>query len=272
MTTSSILTKNQKKIFGWKAYNKNGEKYRIKATVRYDDECGNGHNSFSITGETQRRHKNRHWMEDSCGCIHEEITKHFPELAPFIKWHLVSSDSPRGYVENTVYFAGNRDCCGKTKGEPYNYEHAIIFNDVPMPYKNKSQKFMNWLKEQQNFDFEIFAIEHDKTGGYDFDPNYTIGNYPCEKWHECPFDSEEDASRFIRALQTCKIKWIKTPTSFGKGKEREFDKARDAAIWPDASDEILSLPKEELKALLLKRLPKLMSEFKRDVESLGFIY
>lgn len=37
--------------------------------------------------------------------MHDEIREHFPELAPFIKWHLMSTDEPLHYVANTVYHA-----------------------------------------------------------------------------------------------------------------------------------------------------------------------
>jgi hypothetical protein len=95
----SVLTKKQVKMFK-KAYVENGREYVLIAKVRYDDECGNGHNTFAITGEIWRA-KNC----ESCGCIHKDITKRLPELAPYIKWHLVSSDEPMHYIANTVYHA-----------------------------------------------------------------------------------------------------------------------------------------------------------------------
>lgn len=99
LTQSQILTET-------KEYFENGDKYKITVTVRYDDQCNNGHNDFAITGEINRKGKNNHWLEDSCGCIHEEIAKHFPELIPFFKWHLVSSDEPMHYIANALYWAG----------------------------------------------------------------------------------------------------------------------------------------------------------------------
>lgn len=108
-TTESKLTKRQRHKFGPKVYTEGGQKYRIIANVRYDDDCGNGHNTFSITGDIDRQAKNGKWCEDSGGCIHKEIAKHFPELAPLIKWHLCSSNGPMHYVANTVYHAGNRN-------------------------------------------------------------------------------------------------------------------------------------------------------------------
>lgn len=51
------------------------------------------------------------------GCIHEEIAERIPALAPFIKWHLTSTDEPLHYIANTLYLAGDRDCWGMKKGE-----------------------------------------------------------------------------------------------------------------------------------------------------------
>jgi hypothetical protein len=112
----SVLVKRQRRKLGPKVYTENGETYRIIANVRHDDECGNGHNSFSVTGEIERKQGSR-WVEDSGGCIHDEVAKHFPELAHLIKWHLSSTDGPMHYVANTVYLAGDRDHNGLKAGE-----------------------------------------------------------------------------------------------------------------------------------------------------------
>lgn len=96
MTT---LTKHQTKSFV-KSFQVDGVIHNIVAEVRHDDKCGNGHNTFSITGTI---HRNGRW--DRGGCIHEDIAEHFPELAPLLKWHLTSTDGPLHYVANTVYHA-----------------------------------------------------------------------------------------------------------------------------------------------------------------------
>lgn len=113
---ASKLVKEQKKTYGPVEYAENGRTYSIKATVRHDDQCGNGHNSFSITGEIKEYFAGG-WRDDRCGCIHEDIAKHFPQLATVIKWHLTSTDGPMHYVANTVYQAGERDHWGLLKGE-----------------------------------------------------------------------------------------------------------------------------------------------------------
>jgi len=267
----SILTKNQKKVYGWKVYQEDGQTYRIKATVRYDDECGNGHNSFSITGKTERKGGNGRWYEDSIGCVHDKIKEHFPELAPFIKWHLFDSTGPMHYIANTVYHAGNRDCWGKLKGEVKSYALSIKFGDFPITFSHK-EKFLLWLeKEAPKFDFEVLAIEHVNRAGdsYRFGPKYTFGGF-ADVWHDCPFDSEPEALQFLEALKKYPVQFVRVPDSWGEGKERDLDAARSCAVWPEATDEELCAP--DLKERLIARQEALVSDFRKDVESLGLVF
>jgi hypothetical protein len=119
MTT---LTKKQTRELS-KTFTENGREYVIVAEVRHDDSCGNGHNTFAITGSVYRHPVARfpHGTIKSepirCGCIHEEIAEHFPELQHLIRWHLCSTDGPLHYVANTLYLAGDRDCWGLQKGQ-----------------------------------------------------------------------------------------------------------------------------------------------------------
>jgi hypothetical protein len=83
-----------------KEFRKEAGEYVIKVHVRYDDTCRNGHNSFGITCDAIR---NFRW--ESGGCQHDLISEHFPELRPYLKWHLASTDGPMHYIENTVYWA-----------------------------------------------------------------------------------------------------------------------------------------------------------------------
>lgn len=102
---TSILTKSQTKEFT-RFITYDGKPARIKATVRYEDDCGNGHNSFAITGDiTLKAGPRRDVMG---GCIHDEIAKYFPELKPFIKWHFMSSDGPMHYLANSLYHASTK--------------------------------------------------------------------------------------------------------------------------------------------------------------------
>jgi hypothetical protein len=70
--------------------------------VTYGFECFTGQLPyFSITGEIF----GKRGME-TCGYIHNEIRKHFPELANLIPFHLCDSNAtPMHYVANAVYWA-----------------------------------------------------------------------------------------------------------------------------------------------------------------------
>lgn len=223
----SVLTPKQVKNYGPKAITYCGERAFIRAKVRHDDECGNGHNTFAITGEIYTTDKRRSDPFLACGCLHEEIAKHFPELAPFIKWHLMGTDEPLHYVANTVYHAGDRDCWGLRKGE---------------------------------------FRQHTSRGKYQADG---VEGVPC--W-ELKFP--EGQAREIYSHEKpgpVTLEW-QPYGKIGEGKERELDLARSSAVWPEATDEQLMQEPAALKAALEARLPALMADFKRDVESLGFIY
>ena len=92
-----------------KLYTEDGQQYKITAEVRFDDECKNGHKTFAITGEILRKAKNGRWVFDCCGQIQDDIAKHFPDLVPFFKWHLCSTDGPLYYLENTLYWVDEGD-------------------------------------------------------------------------------------------------------------------------------------------------------------------
>lgn len=266
--TNSTLTKNQKKTFT-KFYTEDGTRYKIKAEVRHDDECGNGHNTFAMTAEIYEMKKNNRQVWIAGGCQHEEIKKHFPELAKYIKWHLCGTDEPMHYIANTLYLAGNRDCWGKAPGEPKGYEKAIKFEGFPVKFKLK-KKFIESLNGYRLQDLNIIKIYHAKEPNT-YGAKYTFSCYFCE-WHECPFDTIDEAEEFLQAVKTIKFEVVETPTGYSEGKQRELDAARASAIWEDATDEELSLPAEQLKQKLIDRLPALMADFKKDVEELGFIF
>lgn len=212
---ASILTKSQtitrRAVKGKKT---------LFVTIRYDDRCGNGHNTFAITGSLyngihETPPKSERQLE-SCGCIHDTIAKFCPDLKPFLKWHLVSSDGPLHYISGTTYHADDRDYNGLREGETGK---------------------LCWKLEKADHSENL--------------PQYV--------------DSDE------RPVGS--VTYVYKPLShIGKGKARELAAARGCAVWPEATDEQLCLPKEELTALLTARLPALMAEFKKDMESLGFVY
>ena len=183
------IIKNQKREYT-KTWINGGLKYAIVAKVRHDDECGNGHNSFAITAniyssETRSRRDGYirgvgGWIMG--GCCHDEIKRHVPELAPFIKWHLCDAENgPMHYIANALYYAG----------------HCPRY----MPGENESPNYpANWAR------FSVHVV----LGGVSSDPKDTA---PLEK-----------------------------------------------------------MTAGELKGWLIARQPELLAAFRRDVESLGFVF
>ena len=123
MNNESILTENQTR-----EYRVDTAESVVVVTVRYDDKCHNGHNTFSITGkeywidripgEAQIQHSDGRtmWL-NRCGTCNDLVTLHFQDLMPLLKWHLCSSEEPMHYIANTVYHAGDKDHWGLRRGE-----------------------------------------------------------------------------------------------------------------------------------------------------------
>ncbi len=267
----SVLTKHQTKTFGPKTYMENGIKYRITANVRYDDQCGNGHNSFSITGDIDR-HNGIRWIEDAGGCIHNEIGKHFPELKPFIKWHLTSSDGPMHYVANTMYHARDCDRDGLRPGDAYQFFTRLKFDGIPFTFKEHEKGFWAYLAEVGDFNnINVEPVPYDGKDAYNFAPNYSLTGFIKEnelkQWYRAPFKSKREATEFLNALQNSGYEFIKTPTAWAKEVTPNLEFARSSAIWPDATLEQL-----RDKDLLEARLPKLMADFESAMIKLGFVF
>jgi hypothetical protein len=83
---------------------KDGDKLTIN--IRLNDECKNGHQDFSITGDIYEKGKPRtdkYYLMG--GCIHEEILAVCPELKPFVDLHLSDADgAPMYALENGHHY------------------------------------------------------------------------------------------------------------------------------------------------------------------------
>lgn len=234
----------------------------IQVEIRHDDSCKNGHPSFGITGHIERPGA-RDW--DAGGCIHEEIARYFPELKPLIEWHLCSTDGPMHYIANTLYHMKETDSHGLRAGQPGGWKYALTFGDNPILHKMKPA-FLKFLQDDESgYDFEVIQLDHAKeSGGYQYSPKFTFGGYGS-KWHDGPFDSELDAKAFLHALQNCNLKFTQYATIYGEGKERDLDAARNAGVWPDATDAELLAP--DLESKLKARLPGLLAAMRDAIEN-----
>lgn len=254
-----------------------GEKILMHAEVRFDDNCKNGHNSFAVTGfGWYDNWKARDW--DFGGCCHDMIEKVFPELKHLIKW----GGGLMHYVANTVYHASNLHN-GKAAGEPNSWENRLKFGAFPITFKFDTA-FMTWLvatlkhrkttppSNPNRPKFEVVPIAHEKKAGdnYDFAPHYSLDTY-TDTWYKAPFKTKKDAEEFREALIQFEgsVQVVSIVTGYSPGKERNFAAARNCGIWPEATDEQLSLPADELTKLLEDRLPKMMEEFKAAIASTG---
>ena len=206
---------------------------RLTVTIRHDDECGNGHNTFSITASLAEPKSisrpselegQRLWTTVARGMLHDEVARFFPELEPLLKWHLCSTDGPMHYVANSLYHAGDKDCWGLRKGESRQIKNGRT--GVPC--------------------WHLVLIDED---GMEHNPRTADGYVDSETKPHCRYRAEY--------VPFCRI---------GEGKEPDLAAARSCAIWPEA--ELEDFTEENL----LARLPALMEEFKTAVESLDLVY
>lgn len=247
-------------------YTERKHRYRIRAELRFDDSCRSGHETFSITGTIDRWDRGA-WRADSCGCNHKDIAKRYPDLAPLIQWHLVSTAEPLHYIANTIYSAGDRDCRGRRKGEVSDWDYGVRFGNSPVTH-TINRKFFEFLQARQGTGQYIRAdFAHDDVKTYG--TQYSVQGY-ADKWHVCPFRTKAGADEFIAALNTCAVEFVKIPSAYSEGKTRELDHARSSAIWPEATDAELCQEPEALVAMLVERHPALMARFKAAMLAVGF--
>lgn len=214
----------------------------MTVTVRHDDQCGNGHNSFSVTMdayEAGKPHTDYNYIMGSC--CHDVIVKYFPKLAHLIKWHLTSTDGPMHYIANTMYHAKDTDYNGLLAGEHYTYVKRVYANvTVGKPTVIYSTDTM-YTNNQNNVYLEKNNVR------------------------------ETDAlNAFIATIRPDIRHAVKTePCSYSisKGKPHDLEAARKCAVWPEATLEQLTD-----ETVLIARLPALMEEFRDDVITLGMVY
>jgi hypothetical protein len=95
----SVLNKNQQRIEKYE-----DKKFKATLYMRFDDSCGNGHNTFSMTWMSKEYYQGL-WQDWSCGAItYADAKKYFPKFAKYHRWHLCSTISPLHYLENTAYW------------------------------------------------------------------------------------------------------------------------------------------------------------------------
>jgi len=251
-----------------------GKRY-FQVKVRFDDSCKNGHNSLGVTASFGRgKEPEKMQNPDCCGCLHDDVLRIFPALERLVDFHLAGTDGPMHYIENTTYLAGDLDCQGMKKGEPWKFRtNLMVDGGEVFELKKPFDAFIEGIVREKGIqglnDLSVKAIPMKGKEDQENLANYSVSGYDTD-WMGAPFKSRETAEGFVNALNDCKSAEIaQVPYLFGEGKERELDAARRSAIWPEATDEQLMLPKVELAELLEKRLPALVSEFQSLIEQTG---
>ena len=260
----SKLTRSQFKTYAQKEIDYHGTKADIIVKIRYDDECSNGHNTFTITADTYKRSGRRESAYLAGGCCHDEIIKHFPELKRAIDFHLTSSDGPLHYVANAMYHAKEV----KPNTVPRFYDHRLMFFDCPFTFKlNKRLKaFIDSYTFGDNI--EVVALTHPRNhikGEYQYSDNYTFKGLELD-WYKSLFTERREAEEMAQAIMSMPFTIEQFVSSYQDEKIPDLEAARNCAIWNDA--ELEDFTEEKLNA----RLPVLMQEFKQIVESFGFEY
>lgn len=283
----SIITEHQIKTFRC-ALN---EHEKLIVTVRWDDSCGNGHNSLSVTGTVydDRRRSDDKWARE--GCIHDDILaavcrKLIPhEVGDLIPFHLSSSDSPMHYLANVRYHASEKDCWGKRKGEACGWDDFAVVGNSPVKHKLGSElkkcikKLLAMGPEQEAF---VVDVAHKSKPGeaYKFAPKWTIliGDEAPPEWYQCPFDLYDEAKQWMDACLEGMVKLERIATEWSEGKERDLKAARSCACgdWPEDHPLYLSdaqlCDDENLEATLNARLPLVLAEMRKRIEAVGLVW
>lgn len=97
-------TANKLTYLSTKFFTENEEEYRITVTVSLDDDCHNNMCDWSVTADIRQKNKQGTYVEYMGGCCHDEVAKHFPELAKFIPLHCSNHyGAPMYPVVNGIY-------------------------------------------------------------------------------------------------------------------------------------------------------------------------
>jgi len=126
--------------------------YNIVATALIES-LSNQSPYFSLTAEIWEDGKSRN-NTGSGGCLHDEIAKHLPKIAKYIKWHLTSMTQPMHYLANSLYWAGFSGYCDGKKDSPPKLDYL------------KSTCIYGAIESDNNFNIENY-LRVNEWGGED---------------------------------------------------------------------------------------------------------
>ncbi len=189
-------------------FRENGVLKRLTATISLDDECRNNCCDFHIRGKVDYKAKNNCWINESCGCVHDDISKHIKSFAPFIALHLCNyKGQPMYSIENGMFFMREDFKRGmnylRITEEEYNklYPAAVMQDKLYIKYMLFHLGIVDrWQKEAN----ELISFIQEKSG---------------RKW-ENPYSSEEE--RFMLHISQDEIDEIESKIKKGFYSEQSF--------------------------------------------------
>lgn len=126
-TLKSFMTKTP-----WKTFQEGNQSFRIQADYGLQYFGGNSDAYFSVTGSVDRVRFGR-WVEDSGGCIHDEVLKHFPELKPLVDLHLSDTQGAPMHAEGNAWFWFREFMDGQTWAHTFAHRPWWAKNKQPDP-------------------------------------------------------------------------------------------------------------------------------------------
>lgn len=146
MNGTNAIIHRQEKIKVFDEHYK--ENVNIYIQISLDDDCKNGHEDFSITGEVFKHTSTNSKSDRFCitaGCIHDDILRHFPEYEIFIDLHLCDFEgSPMYSIGNGFYHLKNNQ-------KDYLIKHWQITEEEFRMFKlmAEDEKFFHYLIQKK---------------------------------------------------------------------------------------------------------------------------
>jgi hypothetical protein len=166
-----------------KVFYENDQKYSIEVIAELVHRDGNSNAYFSTTGEILRHAKNGRKVSDACGCIHDDIIKHFPQLQLLVDIHLSDEDGvPMHAYANAAYWAGHD---GKEKQTDVLARHLRVSKDQA-----------NEMTTYINHHYNEFGVETWKSIWENTCKDFDLLNY----WYE----QAQEAKALLNETETAK--------------------------------------------------------------------
>lgn len=147
-------TTNKLTYLSTKFFTENKEKYRITVTISLDDDCHNNMCDWSVTADIRQKNKYGTYGEYMGGCCHNEVAKHFPELAKFISLHLCNHyGAPMYPVENGIYHVRRSGI-------------SVAMSYLRISEKDFDEKLEEWKSGEINFLNTPFYIPGEKPNAW----------------------------------------------------------------------------------------------------------